>query len=227
MRQKTIIFIPLAFVFFLGISEGGPTQGDRLFYSGNSIQMEGLPNFCKISDDLFRSAQPTLNGMQNLKEIGIKMVVNLCTFHSDRDMLKNTGLGYEHIHMIGWPFLPEEKQVVKFLTIVTDPKRTPVLVHCRDGAYRTGSMCAVYRIVVQGWTKEDAIKEMTDGGFGFHRAWCNHLIQWINDLDVARIKEKAGIKKSGQSVGDDQNHFRKQVYPFQISWTSSNITFTP
>ena len=86
MRQKTILFIPLAFVFFLGISEGGPTQGDRLFYSGNSIQMEGLPNFCKVSDDLFRSAQPTLNGMQNLKQIGIKTVVNLCTFHSDRDM---------------------------------------------------------------------------------------------------------------------------------------------
>jgi len=48
-----------------------------------------------------------------------------------------------------------------------------------------------------------------------------------HNLDVGRIKEKAGIKKSGQSVGDGKNHFRKQVYPFQISWTSSNITFTP
>jgi hypothetical protein len=37
---------------------------------------------------------------------------------------------------------------------------------------------------------------MIDGGFGFHRAWGNHLIQWINDLDIGRIKEKAEIKKS-------------------------------
>ena len=213
MRQKTIIFILLAFLFFVGTSEAGPTPDHRLFYSGNSIQMEGLPNFCKVSDDLFRCAQPTLNGMRNLKEIGIRTVVNLCAFHSDRDMLKNTGLGYKNIPMIAWPLIPEEKQVVKFLTIVTDPKRTPVLVHCQHGADRTGTLCAVYRIVVLGWTKEDAIKEMTDGGFGFHRAWGNHLIQWINDLDIGRIKEKAGIKKSAESADNDKTLMLQKNWP--------------
>ena len=153
MRQKTIIFTLLAFVLFVGTSEGGPTSDDRLFHSGKPIQMEGLSNFCKVSDDLVRCAQPTLNGMRNLKAIGIKTVVNLSAFHSDRSMLKNTGLDYENIPMIAWPLIPEEKQVVRFLTIVTDPKRTPVLVHCQHGADRTGTLCAVYRIVVQGWTK--------------------------------------------------------------------------
>jgi protein tyrosine phosphatase (PTP) superfamily phosphohydrolase (DUF442 family) len=214
-------------MFFVGTSEGGPTPDNRPLNSGKSIQMEGLPNFCKVSDDLLRCAQPTLNGMLNLKGIGIKTVVNLSAFHSDGDMLKNTGLNYEHIPMIAWPLIPEEWQVVKFLSIVTDPKRTPVLVHCQHGADRTGTMCAVYRIVVQGWTKEDAIKEMTDGGFGFHRPWGSHLIQWINDLDVARIRQKAGIKNCAESAGDDKNHFRKQVYPFQIFSTLSNISFNP
>ena len=196
MRQRTTLFlILLAFMFLVGISEGGPTSENPLIYSANSIQMEGLPNLSKVSDDLFRCAQPTLNGMRNLKDIGIKTIVNLCAFHSDRDMLKNTGLRYENIHLVAWPLIPEEKQAVKFLTIVTDPSRTPVLVHCQHGADRTGTMCAVYRIVVQGWTKEDAIKEMIDGGFGFHRAWGNHLIQWINDLDVGRIRIKSGIKR--------------------------------
>ena len=203
MRHKAIIFIlPFVFIFFVGTSEGGSTPDNRLFYSGDFIQMEGLPNLCKVSDDLFRSAQPSLNGMRELKKIGIKTVVNLSAFHSDRDMLKNTELGYENIPMIAWPLTPQDRQVVKFLTIVTDPKRTPVLVHCQHGADRTGTMCAVYRIAVQGWTKEDAIKEMIDGGFGFHRAWGNLLIQWINDLDVGRIKEKARIRKSVESAGD-------------------------
>ncbi len=29
-----------------------------------------------------------------------------------------------------------------------------------------GLMAAMYRIVVQGWSKEDALNEMTQGGFG-------------------------------------------------------------
>jgi hypothetical protein len=87
---------------------------------------------------------------------------------------------------------PERKEVIRFLQIVTDPGRTPVLVHCQHGADRTGTMCALYRIVVQGWTKEEAIQEMKEGGFGFHGVWIN-LSNWINELDMASIKEDAGI----------------------------------
>jgi hypothetical protein len=28
--------------------------------------------------------------------------------------------------------------------------------------------CAIFRIVEQDWSREDAIREMKDGGFGFH-----------------------------------------------------------
>jgi tyrosine-protein phosphatase SIW14 len=34
-------------------------------------------------------------------------------------------------------------------------------------------MIAVYRIAVQGWSKAEAIREMTEGDFGFHRTWSN------------------------------------------------------
>jgi protein tyrosine phosphatase len=88
---------------------------------------------------------------------------------------------------------PEEKEAVRFLQIVTNPKRVPVIVHCQYGADRTGAMCVLYRVAVQGWSKEEAIEEMTQGGFGFHGTWDN-LIQWINALDVDRIKKRAGIK---------------------------------
>ena len=88
---------------------------------------------------------------------------------------------------------PEEKEIVRFLQIVTDPRRQPVLVHCQHGADRTGTMCALYRVAVQGWTKGEAIREMTDGGYGFHSTWKN-LIQWVRDLDVEQIKKRAGLK---------------------------------
>jgi hypothetical protein len=82
--------------------------------------------------------------------------------------------------------------VVRFLRIVINPGRTPVLVHCQHGADRTGTMCAIYRVAVQGWTKEEAIREMAEGGFGFHRA-CSNLATWINAVDIDKIKRKAGI----------------------------------
>ena len=192
-RQRTIVFFVSVLVFFAGapVTPRSASTG----YFGDSLyttQIQGLPNLCQVSDDLYRCAQPTAKGLQKLKAMGIRTIINL-SFHSDRDGIGSTGLAYENMPMIAWPLPPEEKQVVRFLRIVTDKRRTPVLVHCKHGADRTGVMCAVYRIAVQEWTKEEAIKEMTEGGFGFHKAWGNHLIQWINDLNIDRIKKKAGL----------------------------------
>ena len=155
------------------------------------VQLEGVPNLHKVSDTLYRSAQPTAEGMRNLKTMGIETIINLRSFHSDRDRIKGTGLGYEHIYMKAWH--PEEEDAVRFLQIVTNLKRTPVLVHCQHGADRTGAMCAIYRVVVEGWSKEEALKEMTEGGFGFHGIW-QDLVRWITALDVEGIKKRAGIR---------------------------------
>ena len=130
--------------------------------------------------------------------LGIKTVVNLRSFHSDAGMTGVAAGNYEHIAMKAWH--PEEEDIVRFLRIVTDPQRVPVLVHCQHGADRTGTMCAIYRIAVQGWSKEEALREMKDGGFGFHGVWQN-LIQFVNGLDIARIKQKAGIKSPAASKG--------------------------
>ena len=58
---------------------------------------------------------------------------------------------------------------------------------------RTGTMIAIYRIAVQGWSKAEVIREMTQGGFGFHTTWSN-LLGWIQKLNIDRIKQQAGIK---------------------------------
>lgn len=91
------------------------------------------------------------------------------------------------------PWHPEDKEAVRFLKTVTDKSKTPVFVHCQRGADRTGVMCAIYRIVVQDWSKQQAIEEMTKGGFGFHTAWVN-LIEYIKDLDIEKIKQAANLQ---------------------------------
>ncbi len=154
------------------------------------IELPGLPNLHKVSDDLYRGAQPTAEGMEQLEKLGVKTVVNLRTIHSDRDEIKGTVLTYEHISMT--PLSIEDKYVVRFLRIVTDSNRMPVFVHCQHGADRTGTMCAIYRIVVQGWTKDEAVEEMTKGGFSFHSIWQN-LPDYIRKLDIEEIKCNVGL----------------------------------
>jgi protein tyrosine phosphatase (PTP) superfamily phosphohydrolase (DUF442 family) len=161
------------------------------------LHRAGVPNFYRVSPNLYRSAQPDAEGMKALKAMGIRTVVSLRSFHTDRDLLAGTGLGYEHIYMKTWH--PEEEDVVRFLRIVTDPSRQPVLVHCQHGSDRTGMMVAFYRVVVQGWSKEKAAREMTEGGYGFHEIWQN-LVRWMERADLARIRREAGLtNKRGQT----------------------------
>jgi hypothetical protein len=55
-------------------------------------------------------------------------------------------------------------------------------------------MCAIYRIVVEGWNKSEAIAEMTKGGFEFHSIWMN-LVDYIQNLDIDEIKNAAGLSE--------------------------------
>ena len=157
------------------------------------VNLEGVPNCHKISDDLYRGEQPNEEGMRQLEKSGIKTVINLRAFHSDRDELKDANISSEHVFVKPWH--PEDEDVTQFLKIVTDKSRTPVFVHCKYGADRTGTMCAIYRIAVQGWSKDEAIEEMTKGNFGFHEIWGN-LVEYIHGLDIEKIKQQAGIKQS-------------------------------
>jgi protein tyrosine phosphatase (PTP) superfamily phosphohydrolase (DUF442 family) len=156
------------------------------------VERPGLPNLHQVGPGLYRSAQPTAEGMKELEKMGIKTVVNLRALHSDKDEIGKAKLVSERIPMNTWK--PTEDQVVRFLRVVTDKNRGPILVHCQHGADRTGMMCAIYRVAVCGWTKQEAIQEMTKGDFGFHPMWTN-LPKFIEGLDVEAVKKKAEIDK--------------------------------
>jgi len=151
------------------------------------MSLPGLPNCFQVSDTLYRGAQPTAEGMRELKRLGIKTIVNLRTLHSDRDEMKDAAFDYEHIYFN--PLNAEDDEIVRFLALVQDPSRQPVFVHCAHGADRTGTMCAMYRIFVEDWSKEDAVTEMTDGGYGFHKIYQN-LLEYILALDADRIRQE-------------------------------------
>ena len=161
------------------------------------IENVSVRNLHKVSGSLYRGAQPDEDGMRGLERLGIKTVVNLRLGHSDRDELAGTSLAYEHIAAEPWDM--DDDEVVRFLKIATDPARAPVFVHCAHGADRTGAMVAIYRIVVQGWSKEDAIDEMTHGGFGYHAVFSN-LVDYIREMDVEKLSASVNVSPATQSV---------------------------
>lgn len=128
--------------------------------------------------------------MKHLKAMGIKTVINLRAFHTDRDKVAESGLNDVRDGMTPWHVTEDE--VVAFLKTATDTNNTPVFVHCERGADRTGTMCAMYRIVVCGWTKQQAIDEMKNGGFDFSPVWQN-LISFIEKADIAEIRRRVGV----------------------------------
>lgn len=186
--RKALVLVLVCLLPGIGAAETNTVARPSAW--ATAVPLEGMPNFFKVSDRLYRSAQPTKDGLAKLKALGINTIVNLRSFHSDRKKIGNAALAYEHIYMKAWH--PEEKEVVRFLKLVTNETNGPVLVHCQHGADRTGLMCAVYRVAVQGWTKEDAIKEMTQGGYNFHGIWRN-LIRWFNKLDIEKMCKAAGL----------------------------------
>ena len=156
------------------------------------LYCEGIPNLFRITPNLYRSAQFTRKGIPSLEKLEIKTVVSFRHFYSDKEMLKDTPFHLINIPMNAWDGSAKlEPNVINALRLLSDESQGPFLVHCQHGADRTGLVVAMYRIVFQGWTKEDAIAEMVDGGFGYHSIWSN-LIQFIKKADIEKIKKEVG-----------------------------------
>jgi protein tyrosine/serine phosphatase len=160
-----------------------------------AVQMKStchVPNFYKVTNDLYRSAQPTAIEMEQLRQqIGIKTIINLRTFHSDTDEIGSTGLLNERLHVKLWHI--EDEDVIKVMRILANKENGPYLIHCHYGADRTGVMCAMYRIIYQGWTKEEAIDEMVNGGYEFRSQWTN-IIHYILSADIDKLKKAIQAK---------------------------------
>ena len=162
---------------------------------GEKLDRPGLPNLHRVSLMLYRGARPQAAGFEQLKALGVRTDVNLELFEHEladeqheTDLAAKAGLGYVHIRSAAWD--ADDENVVAFLKVMGDPLRLPVFVHCQHGADRTGLMVAMYRIVVEGWSKQEAIAEMTKGGTGWHEAWGN-IVRYIERADIESIKKQA------------------------------------
>lgn len=187
------IVVLLTFIGFITVSgcQAEEQKGTRPAKWAQKIEKNNLANLYQVTPFFYRCAQPDEKGMKTAEAMGIKTVINLRHNHTDNDEAEGTKLNLVHIPINTWHM--KDKYVIKFLKVVTDTDQQPVLLHCQHGSDRTGTMVAMYRICVQNWSKDDAIKEMKKGGYGYHKIWRN-LIKYIEQVDVDKIKKEAGIQ---------------------------------
>jgi len=48
-------------------------------------------------------------------------------------------------------------------------------------------MSAMYRVLEQGWTVDDAVAELTGGGYGYHAMWKN-ILRYVRSADVDKLR---------------------------------------
>ncbi|WP_165782391.1 fused DSP-PTPase phosphatase/NAD kinase-like protein [Solilutibacter silvestris] len=144
-----------------------------------------LHNLHRVTPTMWRSSLPDAQGFAAANALGIHTIVNLRPMPDIVPGPKHAAL--EHIPV--WTWHVTDGEILDFLRIASDPSKQPVLVHCQHGADRTGVMVAAYRVVVQDWNKEDAIREMQRGGYGYHAIWTN-LPGVIRKLDVAKMRSR-------------------------------------
>jgi protein tyrosine/serine phosphatase len=129
-----------------------------------------LPNFHKVSDKLYRGAQPVTGFANKLGELGVKTIVNLRggdeVSQSEQKEAEAAGLHYFNIGMPGLS-APSDDQVNRVMAIIDNPENQPVFIHCKRGSDRTGTITAVYRISHEGWNAERALSEAKHYGMSW------------------------------------------------------------
>jgi tyrosine-protein phosphatase SIW14 len=148
------------------------------------VSVTGVPNLGKISDHLFRGAQPDISNLAELKKLGITTIVDLRS-----DSLRSRDLERARAESLGLHFVsipvgsfsnPTSAQLAQFFSLLRQTPPESVFIHCRYGEDRTGVFIAAYRIVFEKWSADQALSEMN--AFGFHHTWHPSMITFVRQF---------------------------------------------
>jgi protein tyrosine/serine phosphatase len=127
-----------------------------------------IDNFGRINEHYYRGALPHERDYPALARLGVKTMIDLTDDDGDSSeqrLAESAGMKFFKLAM-NTRVVPTAGQIATFLSIVDDPVNQPVYVHCVGGRHRTGVMTAIYRMLEDKWTPEQAFQEMKSYKFG-------------------------------------------------------------
>ena len=151
-----------------------PAHPDHAF--AKMIPVQSVPKFGEVTPQLFRGAQPSSEGLEFLAKMGVGIIVNLRPGEHPDEEAQATRLGMRYVSIPWHCYHPNDASIAAFLTLLRENPDKKIFVHCELGTDRTGMSVAAYRISAQGWSAEEAMKEMQAFGFSSaHRVTCRGL----------------------------------------------------
>ncbi len=176
------------------------TDASKVKHDLSRIQIE---NFGRVNEHYYRGGQPDDSDYVDLAALGVKTLVNLTSDDAranERELVESAGMSYVQIPMTTHE-QPTPEKVAEFLSVVNDPARQPVYVHCVGGRHRTGVMSAVYRMTHDSWTPDQAFKEMKRYKFGadfLHPEFKSFVYGYHTDATPA-VESRAGAVTASKS----------------------------
>ena len=70
------------------------------------------------------------------------------------------------------------------MELIAAPENGRVLVHCKDGVDRTGTIVAIYRMTHEGWTSNKALAEANANGMRRTQFWMRDYVEDYGDRVV-------------------------------------------
>jgi tyrosine-protein phosphatase SIW14 len=142
-----------------------------------------LPNFHVVHEYLLRGGEPSSIGLKSLKDLGVDVIIDLRapTQAAQSEKAEASKLGINYVNLPMSSRAPTEAQINTFLKLVDNQahlsktaassngeEKYPhsVFVHCAHGSDRTGCMVGIWRVSRDGWTFEQAYREMRQYFFG-------------------------------------------------------------
>jgi tyrosine-protein phosphatase SIW14 len=143
-----------------------PTAETNAVAKAHVKAKEDLPNFHKVHSYLYRGGEPTAEGLKQLKNMGIKTIIDLrgseAQVRAEADLAKSMGMESINLPMSAKP--PTQQQINTMIKTISEaeknPAKGPVFVHCAHGSDRTGAMIGLWRVVHDKWDYDTAYKEM-------------------------------------------------------------------
>jgi protein tyrosine/serine phosphatase len=139
-----------------------------LLFAVPAFSQEASLRLYRVDDHVYRGPQPGHEDLATLAGRGIRTVLDLrgSIDHKrwEQTAVEAAGMKYIRIGLSG-VFPPSTEQMNRILRILENPALSPVFLHCRRGADRSGMVIACYRIEHDHWTNAEAMSART----GFQR----------------------------------------------------------
>jgi protein-tyrosine phosphatase len=179
--------LSIIFAFATSAARQSPHPG-----AAEKITVPGISNVARVSGTLFRGAQPSPWAFGELKKLGIDVVVDFRDNRQDIEIEKGR-VASQGMAFVSIPWNaetnPSRDNVIAFFATLRDNPGKEIFVHCQRGADRTGVMIALYRIVNDHWTPNQAVAEMTE--FHYWNHLLPHLARYVEAFPTTLVSDPA------------------------------------